>query len=68
MPMAARYAKSTPRTELVRCAEEGGALHPLPRQGSHALTSLAGATHLAVVDAERREVAAGEAVRTCRLV
>jgi molybdopterin molybdotransferase len=68
MPMAARYAKSTPRTELVRCVEEGGALHPLPRQGSHALTSLAGATHLAVVDAERREVAAGEAVRTCRLV
>ncbi len=67
MPMADRYLKHTPRTELVRCVEEDGALRPLPRQGSHALTSLAGATHLAVVNAARREVAAGEEVRTCRL-
>lgn len=68
MPMAVRYATGTPRTELVRCVEEAGALRPLPRQGSHALTSLAGATHLAVVEAGRREVAAGERVRACRLV
>lgn len=68
MPMAARYVTQTARTELVRCVEEDGALRPLPRQGSHAVTSLAGATHLAVVDAARREVAAGEAVRTSRLV
>ena len=68
MPMAARYVKGTPRTELVRCREEDGALRPLPRQGSHAVTSLAGATHLAVVDAARREVSPGERVRTMRLV
>lgn len=65
LPMAERYVKQTPRTELVRCAEEDGALRPLPRQGSHAITSLAGATHLAV--AERAEIAAGEPVRTSRL-
>ena len=68
MPMAERYVKGTPRTELVRCVETDGALRPLPRQGSHAITSLAGASHLAVVEAARREVAAGELVRTTRLV
>ena len=68
MPMAERYVKPTPRTELVRCVEVDGALRPLPRQGSHAITSLAGATHLAAVDAERREVAAGEEVRAAPLV
>jgi molybdopterin biosynthesis enzyme len=65
--MGEAYRKPTPRTELIRCAEAGGALHPLPRQGSHALTSLAGATHLAVIEAERRGVAAGEQVRAARL-
>ena len=68
MPMAERYVKPTPRTELVRCVELEGALRPLPRQGSHAITSLAGATHLAAVDAERREVAAGEELRAAPLV
>jgi molybdopterin molybdotransferase len=66
-PMAERYVKGTPRTELVRCREEDGALRPLPRQGSHAVTSLAGATHLAVIEAAARQVAAGEPVRCCRL-
>ena len=51
--MGAAYVKDTPRTELLRCREADGALHPLPRQGSHAITSLAGATHLAVIPAER---------------
>jgi molybdopterin molybdotransferase len=68
MPLAERYLKTTPRTELIRCEEADGALRPLPRQGSHAITSLAGATHLAVIDAERREVAAGERVRAAPLV
>ena len=67
LPMGAAYVKDTPRTELLRCREADGALHPLPRQGSHAITSLAGATHLAVIPAERTEVAAGERVRVCRL-
>jgi molybdopterin molybdotransferase len=68
MPMAERYVKPTPRTELIRCTEVDGALRPLPRQGSHAITSLAGATHLAAIEAERREVAAGEEVRAAPLV
>lgn len=66
-PLGARYTKQTPRTELVRCREIDGALHPLPRQGSHAVTSLAGATHLAAIEAPVRELAAGEPVRCCRL-
>jgi molybdopterin biosynthesis enzyme len=45
-----------------------GALPPLPRQGSHAITSLAGATHLAAIEADRSEVAAAEQVRTARVV
>jgi molybdopterin molybdotransferase len=67
MPMAERYEKTTPRTELIRCVEVEGALRPLPRQGSHAITSLAGATHLAVIDAERRQVDAGDEVRAAPL-
>ena len=63
LPLGAAYVKDTPRTELLRCREADGALHPLPRQGSHAITSLAGATHLAVIPAERTEVRAGERVR-----
>ena len=67
MPLSAEYAKDTPRTELIRCREEGGALTPLPRQGSHAVTSLAGATHLAVIPAEAERVPAGQQVRCCPL-
>jgi molybdopterin molybdotransferase len=63
MPLSADYAKDTPRTELIRCREEDGALTPLPRQGSHAVTSLAGATHLAVIPAEAERVVAGQQVR-----
>jgi molybdopterin molybdotransferase len=68
LPLASAYRKDTPRTEIIRCREMDGALHPLPRQGSHAITSLASASHLAVIPGERDEVAAGEAVRTSRLV
>ncbi len=67
MPLAAAHAKSTPRTELIRCREEEGALVPMPRQASHDVTSLAGATHLAVVPAEAESLPAGEPVRCCRL-
>ena len=67
-PLASDYVKDTPRTELVRCREVAGALEPLPRQGSHAITSLAGATHLAVIPAERTTVDAGESVACCALV
>lgn len=67
LPLASDYAKDTPRTELIRCREVDGALEPLPRQGSHAVTSLAGATHLAAIPAERSAVAAGELVSCCPL-
>lgn len=67
MPLAVDYAKPTPRTELIRCREQGGALTPMARQASHDVTSLAGATHLAVIPAEAERVAAGEPVRCCRL-
>ena len=48
--------------------EVAGALHPMPRQASHDMTSLAGATHLAVIPAEAERLEAGELVRCCRLV
>ena len=67
MALSADYVKDTPRTELIRCREEDGALTPLPRQGSHAVTSLAGATHLAVIPAEAERVSAGQQVRCCPL-
>jgi len=66
-PLGAPYAKRTPRTELIRCTEVAGALHPMPRQASHDMTSLAGATHLAVIPAEAERLEAGEPVRCCRL-
>jgi molybdopterin molybdotransferase len=67
-PMGADYVKPTPRTELIRCTEVDGALHPMARQASHDMTSLAGATHLAVIPAEAEMVRAGDPVRCCRLV
>jgi len=67
LPLAVAYVKDTPRTEIVRCSEADGALHPLARQGSHAITSLASATHLAVIPAESRETPAGTPLRTARL-
>jgi molybdopterin molybdotransferase len=67
MPLAAAYRTTTPRTELIRCAAEAGGLRPMERQGSHEVTSLAGATHLAVIPSEAERLEAGELVRCCRL-
>jgi molybdopterin molybdotransferase len=67
MPMATGYVKDTPRAELLRCREVGGSLEALPRQGSHAITSLAGASHLALIPAEHTSVEAGEQVNCCPL-
>ena len=68
MPLASDYAKRTPRTDLIRCREVAGALEPLPRQASHNVTSLAGATHIAAIPAEREAMAAGELVSCCPLL
>ena len=68
VPLAADYPSRIPRTELIRCRERDGALRPMPRQGSHAVTSLAGATHLAVIPGEAEMIHAGDPVRCCRLI
>ncbi len=67
LPLGAPYRSGTPRTELIRCREIDGALHPMARQASHDLTSLAGATHLAVIPAEADALEIGARVRCCRL-
>jgi molybdopterin molybdotransferase len=68
LPLAVAHRRTTPRTELLRCRELEGTLQPLPRQGSHAVTSLAGATHLAVIPGDREELPVGEPVRCTPLV
>ncbi|WP_217915449.1 molybdopterin molybdotransferase MoeA [Miltoncostaea marina] len=67
MPLAVTHRSKIPRTELLRCAERDGALVPMAHQGSHEVSGLAGATHLAVVPAEAEVVDAGETVRSLRL-
>ena len=46
-PLAAAVAGRPGRAQLIRCVEGPEGLTPLPDQGSHAVTSLAGATALA---------------------
>lgn len=67
LPLASGYVKHTARTELIRCRQEAGGLRPMAGQGSHEVTSLAGATHLAVIPAEAERVDRGALVRCCRL-
>ncbi len=59
-PAPAGHDRAVPAIML---CEEGGALRPLPEQGSHAVTSLAKATALALIEADRDQVGAGEKVR-----
>jgi molybdopterin molybdotransferase len=66
-PLAAAYRRRPGRDEFIRCREVGGALAPLPNQDSHAISSLAGASVLAWVAADRAEVAAGEELPVSRL-
>jgi molybdopterin molybdotransferase len=62
-PLAEPWRKGTRRADFVRCRWEGDALRPLPRQGSHAITSLAGAEALAWIPEDAEEVPAGAPVR-----
>ena len=48
-PLAAAVAGHPDRAELVRCAERPEGLVPMAHQGAHAITSLTGATALALV-------------------
>jgi molybdopterin molybdotransferase len=64
--LGADYAKPTDRAHAVRCRleadERGWVATPLPRQGSHVLTSMLAADCLALIPTERDRVAAGESV------
>ena len=62
-PLAADYRKDTPRADFIRCAWHGHALLPLPRQASHAITSLAGAGAIAWIPPEQETTPAGAEVR-----
>jgi len=64
--LGAAYEKPTDRAHAVRCRLElddrGWLAWPLPRQGSHVLTSMLAADGLALVPAETASLAAGDAV------
>jgi molybdopterin molybdotransferase len=64
--LGADYEKPTDRAHAVRCRleldERGWVAWPLPRQGSHVLTSMLAADALALVPADVARVAAGETV------
>ncbi|HEX4307827.1 MAG TPA: gephyrin-like molybdotransferase Glp [Solirubrobacterales bacterium] len=64
--LGADYEKPTDRAHAVRCRleldERGWIAWPLPRQGSHVLTSMLAADALALVPAESAGLAAGETV------
>ena len=64
--LGADYAKPTDRAHAVRCRleldERGWVATPLPRQGSHVLTSMLAADCLALIPTEVDRVAAGDRV------
>jgi molybdopterin biosynthesis enzyme len=64
--LGADYAKPTDRAHAVRCRlepdERGWIATPLPRQGSHVLTSMLAADCLALIPTEVERVAAGDRV------
>ncbi len=64
--MGADYAKPTDRAHAVRCRlqpdEHGWVATPLPRQGSHVLTSMLAADCLALIPTASAGLAAGETV------
>jgi molybdopterin molybdotransferase len=64
--LGADYEKPTDRAHAVRCRleldERGWIAWPLPRQGSHVLTSMLAADALALVPTETARLAAGDTV------
>jgi molybdopterin molybdotransferase len=64
--LGAAYEKPTDRAHAVRCRLElddrGWVAWPLPRQGSHVLTSMLAADALALVPTEIASLAAGDTV------
>jgi molybdopterin molybdotransferase len=69
--LAERYEKPPGRLHAVRCTlelrEDGWHARPTGPQGSHVLTSMLGAEALAMIEAERGDVEAGETVEVERL-
>jgi molybdopterin molybdotransferase len=64
--LATKYRKPIGRTDAVRCRLEatdpGRRIHPLPRQGSHMLTSIIAADCLALMPDAAANLEAGESV------
>ncbi|HVW46262.1 MAG TPA: gephyrin-like molybdotransferase Glp [Solirubrobacterales bacterium] len=64
--LGAGYEKPTDRAHAARCRleldERGWVATPLPRQGSHVLSSMVGADGLALIPTEAAAMAAGDAV------
>jgi molybdopterin molybdotransferase len=64
--LGAAYAKPTDRAHAARCRleldERGWVAWPLPRQGSHVLTSMVGADCLALIPTDSAGLSAGETV------
>jgi molybdopterin molybdotransferase len=69
--LAERYEKPPGRLHVVRCTlelrEDGWRARPTGAQESHVLTSMLGAEALAMIEAERGDVEAGETVEVERL-
>lgn len=69
--LAERYEKLPGRLHAVRCTlelrEDGWQARPTGPQGSHVLTSMLGAEALAMIEADRGDVEAGETVEVERL-
>jgi molybdopterin molybdotransferase len=62
LPLAAKIVSARGRVDFVRVRIESGAVHPVTTSGASVLSSAVTADGFVLVDAEREEVAAGEAV------
>jgi len=60
LPLAEDYTSPTTRADLIRCTEVADGLIPATHQASHHVTSLAAATHIAVVPEGGGEMQKGD--------
>ena len=67
-PLGADYRPTTQRADIIRCIETVDGIVPAPRQASHHVSSLAGATHLAVVPEGVAELYKGDRIMSTSLV
>jgi molybdopterin molybdotransferase len=67
-PLGSAYRPDTARVDIVRCIETPDGLVPAPRQASHHISSLAGATHLAAIPEGSGELHKGDRVSAVSFV